>query len=55
MGRGMLEMVVPGRRKRGRPKTLDVAREGTLKVGAVDGDEVDRVKWRRTTQCGEPG
>ena len=50
VGRRMLEMAVPGRRRRGRPKRrwMDVMR------GDVEGDAVDRVKWRRLARCGDP-
>ena len=56
VGRRMLEMAVPGRRRRGRPKRrwMDVMREDMEKVGAVEGDAVDRVKWRRLARCGDP-
>ena len=39
----MMEMVVPGRRKRGRPKRrwMDLAREDMGRVGAKEGDEID--------------
>ena len=53
------EMAVPGTMKRGEPKRrwLDLVREPTMRVGAVEG-EVDRVKWRRMTarreSCGDP-
>ena len=49
-------MAVPSRRKRGRPKKrwLDVAREDMVKVGEMEGGEVDWVKWRRMTCCGGP-
>ena len=59
VGRRTLEMAVPGRMKSGEPKrrSLDLVREDTIKVGAVEG-EVDRVKWRRMTarreSCGDP-
>ena len=49
-------MAVPGRRKRGRPrrKLMDLVREDMEKVGAREGDEVDRVKWRLLSCCGDP-
>ena len=42
----MMEMVVPGRRKRGRPRRrwMDLTREDMERVGAREGDEVDSVK-----------
>ena len=48
VGKRMMEMTVPGRRKRGRPRRrwMDLLREDMERVGAREGDEVDRVKWR---------
>ena len=56
VGKRMVEMAVPGRRKRGRPrkKWMDLAREDMEKVGARKGDEVGRVKWRIILRCGDP-
>ena len=47
---------VPGRRKRGRPKRkwMDLLREDMERVGAREGDEVDGVKWRLLSRCGDP-
>ena len=44
----MMEMAVPGRRKRGRPRrrSIDLVREDMERVRAREGDKVDRVKWR---------
>ena len=44
----MMEMVVPGRRKRGRPKKmwLNLAREHIERVEARKGNKVDRGQWR---------
>ena len=52
----MMEMAVPGRRKRGRPRRrwIDLARENTEMVGTREGDEVDWVKWRILSRCGDP-
>ena len=52
----MMEMVLPGIRKRGRPKRrwMDLARENMERVGAREGDEVDRMKWRILSRCGNP-
>ena len=52
----MMEMVVPGRRKRGRPRRwwMDLVRKDMERVGAREGDEVDRVKWRILSRCGDP-
>ena len=44
----MMEMVVPGRRKRGRSRKrwMDLAREDMERVGAKKEDEVNWVKWK---------
>ena len=56
VGKRMMEMAVPGRRKRGRPRRrwMDLVREDMERVGAREGDEVDRVKWRLMSRCGDP-
>ena len=46
----MMEMMVPGRRKRGRPR----GREDMERVGTREGNEVDRVKQRILSRCGDP-
>ena len=48
VGKRMMEMAVPGRRKRGRPrrKWMDLAREDMERAGAKEGDEVDWEKWK---------
>ena len=56
VGTRMMEMAVPGRRKRGRLRRrwMDLVREDMERVGAREGDEVDRVKWRILSRCGDP-
>ena len=56
VGKRMMEVTVPGRRKRGRPRRswMDLAREDLKSVEAKEGDEVDRVKWRILSRCGDP-
>ena len=46
MGKKMIKMAVPSRRKRERPKRrwMDLAREDLERVGAKKGDVIDRVK-----------
>ena len=46
LGKRMMEMAVPGRRKRGRPRRrlMDLVRENMERVGGREGDELDRVK-----------
>ena len=52
----MMEMAVPGRRKRGRPRRrwIDLVREDMERVRAREGDKVDRVKWRILSRCVTP-
>ena len=56
VGKRMMEMAVSSRRKRGRPRRrwMDLLREDMERVGAREGDEVDRVKWRILSRCGDP-
>ena len=53
VGKRMMEMVVPGRRKRGRPRRrwMDLVREDMERVEAREGDKVDQVKWRILLCC----
>ena len=53
VGIRMMEMAVPGRRKRGRQRRrwMDMAREDIERVGDREGDEVDQVKWRILSRC----
>ena len=54
VGKRMMEMAAPSRRKRGRPRRrwMDLAREDMERVGAKEGGEVDRVKWKILSRCG---
>ena len=56
VGKRTIEMAVPGRRKRGRIRRrwMDLVREDMERVGAREGDEVDRVKCRLLSRCGDP-
>ena len=56
VGKMMMEMAVPGRRKRERPRRrwMDLAREDMERVGAKEGDEVDWEKWKILLCCGDP-
>ena len=51
----MIEMAVPGRRKRGRPRRMwmDLARN-MERVGAKEEDEINQVKWKILLHCGNP-
>ena len=56
MGKKMMEMAVPGRRQRGRPRRrwMDLVREDMERVGAREGDQVDQVKSRILSRCDNP-
>ena len=56
IGRRMLRMELPGRRRRGRPKRrfMDVVRADMRVVGVSMEDVEDRAKWRRLIRCGDP-
>ena len=56
VGRKMMEMELPGKRKKGRPKRrfLDVVKEDMEKVGAKETDIEDRKMWRMMIRCGHP-
>ena len=56
VGGKMMEMELPGKRKRGRPKRrfLDVVKEDMEEVGAKETDIEDRKMWRMMIRCGHP-
>ena len=56
VGRKMMEMELPGKTKRGRPKRrfLDVVKEDMEEVGAKETDIEDRKMWRMMIRCGHP-
>ena len=56
IGRRMLMMELPGKRKRGRPKRrfMDVVKEDMAKVEVTEEDTVDINNWRRKIRCGDP-
>ena len=56
VGRKMMEMELPGKRKRGRPKRrfLDVVKEDMEEVSAKETDIEDRKMWRMMIRCGHP-
>uniref|UniRef100_A0A8C4NFF6 ribonuclease H n=1 Tax=Eptatretus burgeri TaxID=7764 RepID=A0A8C4NFF6_EPTBU len=56
IGRRMLKMEPPGRRRRGRPKKrfMDTVRVDMRVVGVSMEDVEGRSKWRRFIRCGDP-
>ncbi|KAI5104078.1 hypothetical protein C0J45_5704, partial [Silurus meridionalis] len=56
IGRRMLRMEPPGRRKRKRPRRrfMDVVREAMQVVGVKEADVEDRGVWREMSHCGDP-
>ena len=54
VGRKMMEMELPGKRRRGRPKRrfLDVVKEDMKEVGVKEMDIEDRKMWRMMIRCG---
>ena len=56
VGKKMMEMELPGKRKRGRQKRifLDVVKEDMGEVGAKETDVEDSTVWRKMIRCGYP-
>ncbi|KAK3540053.1 hypothetical protein QTP70_023811 [Hemibagrus guttatus] len=56
IGRRMLDMELPGRRQRGRPKRryMDGINEDMKLVGVCVEDTEDRDRWREMIRCGDP-
>ena len=57
IGRRMLRMELPGKRKRGRPKRrfMDVVKEDLAEVEVTDGGgSEDKSNWRWKIRCGDP-
>ena len=56
IGRKMMEMELPGKRKKGRPRRrfLDVVKKNMGEVGAKETDVENRKVWRRMIRCGYP-
>ena len=54
VGRKMMEMELPGKRRRGRPKRrfLDAVKEDMQEVGVKETDVEDRKMWRMMIRCG---
>ena len=56
VGRKMIEMELPGKKKRGRPKRrfLNLVKEDMWEVGAKETDVEDRTVWRKMIRFGYP-
>ena len=56
IGRRMLEMELPGRRPRGRPRRrfMDAVKEDMQIVGVIVEDTKNRLKWKTVICCGDP-
>ena len=56
VGRKMMEMELPGKSKRGRPKRrfLDVVKKDIGEVGVKETDVEDKKMWRMMIRCGHP-
>ena len=56
VGRRVLEIELPGKRKVGRPKRrfMNAGKEGILEVGVTEEEVHDRRNWRRKIRCGDP-
>ncbi|KAL7841080.1 hypothetical protein SRHO_G00247710 [Serrasalmus rhombeus] len=56
IGQRMLEMELPGRRRRGRPQRrfMDVVKVDMEMVGVKVEEAVDRARWRQMIRCGNP-
>ena len=54
LGRKMMEMELPGKRKRGRPKRkfLNLVKEDMGEVGAKETDVKSRTVWKKMIRCG---
>ena len=56
VGRRVMGMALPGRRRRGIPKRqcMDVVREDIRVKEVVEENAEDRVVWRTRMRCGDP-
>ena len=54
VGKNMIKMELPGKRKRGRPKRrfLNLVKKGMGEVGVKEMDDEDRMVWRQMIRCG---
>ena len=54
IGRRMMRMELPGKRKRGRPKRRFMDEEDMAEVEVTEEDTEDRNNWRWKIGCGDP-
>ena len=56
VGRRVMEMEIPGKRRRGRPERrwMDNITEDMEEFSLKERDTGDRVKWRKRIRCGDP-
>ena len=56
VGRKMIKMELPGKRKRGRPKGkfLNLVKEDMVEVSAKETHVEDKTVWRKMIRCGYP-
>ena len=56
IGKKVLGMALPGKRRRGRPKRrfMDSIREDMKRAGVNEDDVDDRGRWKQLTRCGDP-
>ena len=56
IGRRMVRVELPGKRKRGRPikRFMDVVKDDMAEVEVTEEDADDRSNWRLKIRCGEP-
>ncbi|KAJ8348946.1 hypothetical protein SKAU_G00275380 [Synaphobranchus kaupii] len=57
IGRRMLDMELPGKRRRGRPKRrfMDTVKEDMQAVGVTEDEAQDKNRWKQMIRCGDPG
>ena len=56
VGRRLLEMEIPGKRRRGRPKRrwIDTVKEDLRELELDEEEWKNREEWRRKIRCGDP-
>ncbi|KAJ8376011.1 hypothetical protein SKAU_G00065910 [Synaphobranchus kaupii] len=56
IGRRMLDMELPGKRRRGRPKRrfMDTVKEDMQAVGVTEDEAQDKNRWKQMIRCGDP-